>query len=73
VTQIELIAKTFCEASGLYKWEDTRGSLRQWYLTGAAAVLTLGVDDIICGCCHGKRTYWNGLLNEWRPCPDCCH
>jgi hypothetical protein len=35
---VEQIAKTFCEASGLYKWEDTKGSLRDWYLKGAEAI-----------------------------------
>lgn len=35
------IAKAFCEASGRYRWEDTRGLLREWYLQGARAVLAL--------------------------------
>jgi hypothetical protein len=26
---------------------------------------------MICECCHGQGRYWNGLLSEWRPCPDC--
>ncbi len=26
---------------------------------------------MICECCHGEGRYWNGLLSEWRPCPDC--
>ena len=37
----EEIAKTFCEASGLYSWEDTKKclpDLSEWYLTGAKAV-----------------------------------
>jgi hypothetical protein len=38
---IEQIAKTFCEASGFYKWDDTKGSLRDWYLKGAEAVSQL--------------------------------
>lgn len=37
----EIIAKTFCEASGLYKWGDTSGGMRKWYLQGARAVLDL--------------------------------
>jgi hypothetical protein len=65
VTQVELVAKTFCEASGLYKWEDTRGSLREWYLTGAAAVLAGLFEDRPKLCPHG--------YSDWDDCPDCCH
>jgi hypothetical protein len=67
VTQIELVAKTFCEASGLYKWEDTRGSVRQWYLTGAVAVLAGLFEDKPKPklCPHG--------YSDWDDCPDCCH
>jgi hypothetical protein len=39
MTLTERIAQAFCEASGLYRWDDTYGSLRDWYLAGAAAVL----------------------------------
>lgn len=37
----EIAAKAFCEAAGLYKWEDTKGLLRDWYLKGAQAILAL--------------------------------
>jgi predicted hotdog family 3-hydroxylacyl-ACP dehydratase len=36
---VERAAQAFCEASGFYKWPDTRGSVREWYLAGARAVL----------------------------------
>lgn len=26
---------------------------------------------MICEECHGKGRYWNVLLEEHRPCPDC--
>jgi hypothetical protein len=39
MSEVEQVAKAFCEASGLYKWEDTQGSVREWYLKGAAAIL----------------------------------
>lgn len=25
-----------------------------------------------CTTCNGTRKYWNGLLQEMRPCIDCC-
>jgi hypothetical protein len=43
---VEEIAKAFCEASGLYKWDDTRGSLREWYLKGAEAIHKLWDDEL---------------------------
>lgn len=42
MTIVERMAKAFCEASGFYKWEDTHGSLREWYLMGAQAILDQG-------------------------------
>ncbi len=39
MTLTERIAQAFCEASGLYRWDDTHGSLRDWYLAGAAVVV----------------------------------
>lgn len=39
MTLVEWIAMTFCEASGLYKWEDTHGRLREWYLEGAQSIV----------------------------------
>jgi hypothetical protein len=39
MTLVEHVAKAFCEAEGLYRWEDTHGLLRQWYLKGAAAAI----------------------------------
>jgi len=44
-SSVEKIAAAFCEASGLYKWEDTQGSLRDWYLKGAEAVLLRIPED----------------------------
>lgn len=38
MTTIEEMAQIFCEASGLYKWEETHGILREWYLAGAKAI-----------------------------------
>ncbi len=35
----EQLAKAFCEASGLYKWEDTPETMKQWYLAGIEAAL----------------------------------
>lgn len=26
---------------------------------------------MICGTCHGSGRYWNELLGELSPCPDC--
>jgi hypothetical protein len=26
---------------------------------------------MICPTCHGEGSYWNALLGEKRPCPDC--
>ena len=36
---IEIAAKAFCEASGRYKWDDTNGSMREWYMAGMEAAL----------------------------------
>ena len=43
---IEMMAKAFCEASGIYKWEDTQGSVREWYLKGAQAAYSV-VESIM--------------------------
>jgi hypothetical protein len=36
----EELAKAFCEASGVYKWEDTPQSMKDWYLQGIDAVVS---------------------------------
>ena len=38
---IERIAQAFCEHSGHYRWSDTKGSVRAWYLAGAAKALAV--------------------------------
>ena len=43
---IEIVAKAFCEHAGYYKWEETKGSVREWYLAGAKAVMDRAMDDI---------------------------
>ena len=43
---VEEIAKAFCEASGVTKWNDTPSSFREWYLRGAEAVLKLWDEEL---------------------------
>lgn len=38
---VERMAQAFCEHSGHYKWADTKGSVREWYLAGAAKALAV--------------------------------
>ena len=42
---VEAMAKAFCEASGRYKWDDTTGSLRDWYLDGVRAIVAFLVEE----------------------------
>ena len=39
MTEIEQLAKAFCEASGARSWEDTPKYLQRWYIEGVKAVL----------------------------------
>ncbi len=62
------------EWAGALVSEGTPSPCERWL---AARVMCGAADHLrnkkkgVCLTCGGSRTYWNGLLSEWRPCIDC--